>query len=206
MSKSNTVTINVNAGGNTVLVSRSFHSDFAAENSPDEVAAYAKTGSLTTRTLDTTGIITSTAHGIDALSVISIFWDGGYRVDVDADSVDANTISFSGGAGDNLPIEDTVCYVSVRLQVDTLFDGANLSLLCLSADQSFLVSVLNSVDTSVINAERNSGDAYLWYSESGDNPLSAVSEVAAVNFYNRSLTTDANVSAIYSYDNTLDQV
>jgi len=205
MSKANTVTININAGGNTAVASSSFNSDFAAENSPDEVAAFALTGSLTTRTSATAGIVTSASHTITGL-VICVFWTGGYRVDVDVDSSDTNTITFSGGSGDDLPDEDTAVYVSERLQVDTLLNGANLSLLCLKADQSFLVSVLDSSDVSQLDTERNAGDAYLWYSGAGDNPLVAITDIAKINFYNRSLTTDANVSAIYAYDNTLDQI
>lgn len=72
----------------------------------------AKTGGLTTRTNDTDGTVTITAHGYANADVVDLFWSGGSRLGVAVSNVAANTFDISGGTGDNLPVVDTAVMTS----------------------------------------------------------------------------------------------
>jgi hypothetical protein len=69
-----------------------------------------KTGTLTTRTSDTAGVLTlGSGHGIEAADTFDVTWNSlaNRRLTVTADSVDATTVTFSGGSGDVLPSTST---------------------------------------------------------------------------------------------------
>ena len=62
-----------------------------------------QTGTLTTRSSNTAGVITTPyAHSI-ASGNVDVFWDGGYRLG-GISSTGTLTITFSGGSGDDLPV------------------------------------------------------------------------------------------------------
>ncbi len=92
-------------------------------------------GSLTTRTDNTTGVITTTAalHGAVVGEKLDLTWSGGARTDVVVSAITANTITFSGGAGTNLPVQGTaITAVKHYKTVQNVFgfkteDGAQLS-------------------------------------------------------------------------------
>lgn len=199
------ITTNVNFGGSTGTFSRSLTVDAVGNNVPNEVAPVAIAGTLSTRTTAASGVFTSTLHGIAQGEVVSIFWGSSYRCDVDVDLSDDNTITFSGGSGDDLPTEGDSISVSVRLQIDTPLAGTNLEALCVGGSQDIIFSVLNDAEASVLNQSVDSGDAYLWNTGSGNNPLSG-NTIEVINFYNRSASTTSTVFARYAVDNTLDQV
>lgn len=203
MSKQISIITNVNIGENTTTVQKSFACDSATENSPDETAPVAKVGALSTRTSHTAGVFTKTAHGILDTATIAVFWNGGYRVNVDIDSVTDNTITFSGGTGDNLPAESGAVSVSKMLQVDVPFVGDNLAAICIKGSQDIIASIIDD-SGSILDADLDANDAYLWSIGSGVNPVAGDTAIA-VNFYNKSLVA-ADVSVIYGVNNTLDQV
>ena len=205
MSKLITVVTNVNIGGNVTTISKSFNCDAADENAPNETAPAAKVGALTTRTSDTAGVFTKLTHGVLDTETIAIFWTGGARYDVDIDSVTGDTITFSGGNGDNLPADESAVSVSQMLQLDVPVNGTNLQALCLQADQDFIASVVDASGDSVLMAERDANDAFLWYDGNGDNPVTGHTDIVAVNFYNKSATA-ASVKALHGKNNTLSQV
>ena len=205
MSKQISVITNVNFGGNTAIIQKSFNCDAADENNPNETAPAAKVGVLSTRTSATAGVFTKTTHGILDTATVALFWTGGKRYNVNVDSVTSDTITFSGGSGDNLPTEAAAISIAQMIQLDTPFNGSNLQAICLIADQNFIVSVVDSTGADLLIAERAANDAYLWTDGSGDNPLTGHADVAAVNFYNKSATA-AVVKAIYAKNNTLNQV
>jgi len=83
----------------------------------------AQTGTLTTRTDDDTGIATlSTGHGIETADVVDVYWSGGVRYGMDA-TVSVNEITIDGGAGDNLPVQDTAVTVVEQTAIEVNFDG-----------------------------------------------------------------------------------
>lgn len=81
-------------------------------------------GSLTTRTDDDTGVVTlSTGHGIETADVVDVYWSGGMRYGMTA-TVSGVEITVDGGAGDNLPAEDTAITAVVEQTTwEINFDG-----------------------------------------------------------------------------------
>lgn len=79
----------------------------------------AKTGSLTTRTDNTTGTLTMAGgHGITTAAKIDLYWTNadltrGSRRGVVVGTVSTNSVPISGGSGDNLPLAN----VAVTAQV-----------------------------------------------------------------------------------------
>ncbi len=70
--------------------------------------AAAKTGTLSTRTDNTSGTITgASGHGVTTGAVLDVYWDAGQRVGVTVGTVSGNSIPISSGTGDNLPVADT---------------------------------------------------------------------------------------------------
>jgi len=83
-------------------------------------------GQLTTRTNDTDGVITMTAsHGLITGDVVDVYWSGGMRYGCAA-SVATNALTLSGGAGDNLPAQDTAVVVAKQIEVNLNFDGDDM--------------------------------------------------------------------------------
>lgn len=94
----------------------------------------AKAGSLSTRTDNDTGIITSAAHGYVDTDTVDVFWSGGARYDMDVTAVGANTISINLGNGDNLPAQDTAVVVCKQTTINVAIDGDALKILGLSLE------------------------------------------------------------------------
>lgn len=68
------------------------------------------TGTLSTRTSDTAGVLTvAEGHGIVAGDVIDVYWDGGHATSGTVTDADDTTITFESATGDVLPIEDADC-------------------------------------------------------------------------------------------------
>lgn len=100
----------------------SFISSLAVEKPLAAIAA-AQVGTLSTRTDNDTGIATlSTGHGIETLDVVDVYWSGGVRYGMDA-TVSGNAVTVDGGAGDNLPVQDTAVTVVVQTAIEVNFDG-----------------------------------------------------------------------------------
>lgn len=65
-------------------------------------------GYLSTRTNDTSGVITTLyPHDLDNLDSMYLYWEGGYRLSTDVSSVGVSTITFNSGNGDVLPAVGT---------------------------------------------------------------------------------------------------
>lgn len=90
----------------------------------------AKTGSLTTRTNDTSGELTMTAgHGITTGQVIDVYWAGGVRYGVTVGTVATNVVPISSGSGDNLPTEATAITAVVQKAINLFVDGDEVEIL-----------------------------------------------------------------------------
>ena len=89
-----------------------------------------KSGTLTTRTDDNTGIVTvASGHGITASDTVDVYWAAGRRYGVDVTATDATTISIDLGAGDNLPAASTAVVVVKQVVVNKAIDGDNVEII-----------------------------------------------------------------------------
>lgn len=97
-----------------------------------------KAGTLSTRTNNTDGTVTTTAggHGISTADIVDLYWVGGARRGVVVGTVSGNAIPISGGAGDNLPIATTAVTICSRTQVTVALTGSNQTFLALSTPAS----------------------------------------------------------------------
>jgi hypothetical protein len=94
-----------------------------------------KSGTLTTRTDDNTGVVTvASGHGITASDTVDVYWSTGRRYGVDVTATDATTISIDLGSGDNLPASSTAVVVCKQVVVNKAIDGDALSILGLLID------------------------------------------------------------------------
>jgi hypothetical protein len=148
----------------------------------------ALTGSLTTRSTNTTGIITTDAnHGLAGTERLGVFWTGGRAYQVSITGHTANTITISCAAGDNLPAQDTAVNVSVCQEVTGLsFAGSSLAQLLITSTQPGLVELFSSGPTSRLAVDLLSvNDYYNWPSYSGQSaPFSQT--IITADFYNNS--------------------
>lgn len=114
---SDTLTVNnrVSADGRTYRQARTVTADGKVTKSPTLAAA--KTGTLTTRTDDNTGVVTGlTGHGVATSDLVDVYWTGGCRYGMAA-TVSGNAITLDGGAGDNLPVVNTaVTFMEPQLE------------------------------------------------------------------------------------------
>jgi len=121
----------------------------------------AEAGTLSTRTTDTTGVLTITDTTLEIGDVIDIYWDGGRCYDVDVDNVVGNDVTFSGGAGDVLPAVDTAITAAEQVVIDTDFDGAVLVAIGALANArghlSFQQSAVTELSVDLVQSE-----AWFW--------------------------------------------
>lgn len=89
-----------------------------------------KSGTLTTRTDDNTGIVTvASGHGITGSDTVDVYWAAGRRYGVDVTATDATTISIDLGAGDNLPTASTAVVIVKQVVVNKAIDGDNVAII-----------------------------------------------------------------------------
>lgn len=140
----------------------------------------AKAGSLTTRTDNTTGTLTmASGHGITTAAKLDIYWADpttGNRLsrrNVTVGTVATNSVPFSGGLGDNLPVASTPITAQVPTIVDMRFDGDDLVVMVVTADAIATVVFTaddNAEDYAVVTTA--SGQVQEWYDGNGiANPL-----------------------------------
>jgi hypothetical protein len=100
----------------------------ADTNNPFEVTIpAAKAGTLTTRTDNDTGVVTSVAHGILDTDNIDLYDADGIiiRKDMDVTAVTADTISINAGSGSNLPVLTTAVKVAKQKIISPVFFDAS---------------------------------------------------------------------------------
>ena len=89
-----------------------------------------KSGTLTTRTDDDTGVVTvASGHGITASDTVDVYWSGGRRYGVDVTATAATTIDIDLGSGDNLPAASTAVVVVKQVVVNKAIDGDNVEII-----------------------------------------------------------------------------
>jgi hypothetical protein len=76
----------------------------------------AKSGTLSTRTDDNTGVLTvASGHGITDADTVDVYWAGGVRYGMDVTATTSTTISVNLGDGDNLPSQSTAITVATQV-------------------------------------------------------------------------------------------
>lgn len=168
----------------------------------DAAANLAKSGTLSTRTTDTTGMLTlATGHGIQTGDIIDVYWTGGRRYDVVVGTVVGDSVPISLGAGDVLPAQDDPVTAAKQQEIDTDFDGDKLvaigSLLGQRGHLSFFNGSTNELALDLVAGE-------LWHWMNGGtatNPL-AGKTITHIEF-TQATATAATFKLGILYDSTV---
>jgi len=152
-----------------------------------------KSGTLTTRTDNDTGVITvASGHGITDTDTVGVYWDGGSRYGVDVTATSSTTISIDAGSGTNLPTASTAVTVALQSSHAVAFAGDSLEVIAIGCPRRCSVEFLNSSPTSLLRYDIPTSEGRLWVKTTDvTNPL-ASGTVATVKASNGS-TTEATL-------------
>lgn len=132
-----------------------------------------KTGTLSTRTDDDTGVLTvASGHGITDADTVSVFWDGGYRYGLVVTATTATTISINIGAGTVLPIATTAITVGKEEEHALAVTGDSLTVFAVDCDLRASAHFRDSIDASLLAYDLLTDEGRLWMKDLGfTNPL-----------------------------------
>lgn len=187
MSQQVAIQENFGLGGINFPASRTITGDEVHSVIVDVAAA--KPGVLTTRTDNDTGTLTmETGHGITTGALLDIYWEGGARRRVTVGTVSGLSVPFGAsavGAGDNLPVADTVIAAMVPIERQFPLINADLQLIAVKCDYTSQFTFMEADGTTedyAISLEPDPVDSIKvssWDADKGANPLTgtAIAEV-----------------------------
>lgn len=157
----------ITVDGKTIDTNRTVTAD--GKVTKDPTLAAAKSGTLSTRTDNDTGVATMTSgHGITN-GLVDVYWSGGSRAGMTA-TVATDDITIDGGVGDNLPAQGTALTLMVPQVEDFVVEYADLQVLTVSCVSPAQAVFLDSGASVVLRvAIDGSTDGYQW---DADHPLS----------------------------------
>lgn len=164
--------------------------------------AAAKAGTLTTRTSDTVGTLTMAGgHGITTGQRLDLFWDGGSRVGLLVGTVAVNSVPFTLGSGDNLPVQDTVITACVPTEQNFDVTGDNVTSIGCAIPLGGAVTFTDGSDVLIFSRTLTTAvPSYVWCDiDGGTNPL-AGGAVGKVYLSNASTATAQTVNTAVQYN------
>ena len=146
-----TITKNITIGGTSVsaTVTRSAEANITLEMA---LPAAKTGGTLSLRTDANNGTVTLAGHGRTGTPRINIFWSvGGVRGAAFGASgtVSGDDITFLTSEGDDLPVVDTAVTFAEQIEANIDFDGDDLALISVSADQIAHAQFADSADVTL---------------------------------------------------------
>ena len=169
-------------------------------NNPTDTIPAAIAGTLTTRTSDTAGVITVTAHAVTTGDKIGIFWTTGQRHYVTVDSTNATTITISAGAGDNLPADESAVTVSKPLELDALVDGDAITGIGVTSNKRNTAVFVDTADAIITAKTTAANQAWAWAANTGTTSEFVGKDMAKVLMYNGETTAATGALGI-GYEN-----
>lgn len=169
----------VNADGNAVTQNDTVE---GAESSKVQInLTQGLAGTLTTRTDDNTGVITSAAHGLTTSDFVSVFWTDGsgvekFRANMDITAVTTDTITVDLGQGDVLPAATTAVIVGKVASRVVDWDGTAAGLIgfvasCGARRGSITAQAIGTLadlaGTDCIKHLKTNSPGYSWFSTDG---------------------------------------
>lgn len=168
-----TVNNQVTVAGLVFNAQRSVESDGAVILSPTLPAAVS--GTLTTRTDNTTGTLTlASGHGVTTGARLDVYFGSGLRrYGVTVGTVSGNSVPISGGTGDNLPVLNAAVTAMVPVLENFPVAGADLKGLFFGCDSPAVAVIRKSGPATVVAlTATGSTGSYQWDAGSGvTNPF-----------------------------------
>lgn len=128
----------------------------------------AKTGSLTTRTDDDTGVITFGAgHGFEVNDLVDVYWAAGVRywmkvTDVTGNAVTVDDPGAAESGGDVLPAESTAMLGCERIESAVSFDGDDMSMFAAWMSKRGHFQFLDASNASLWASELKANELLPW--------------------------------------------
>lgn len=142
-----------------------------SETDADKHLTPATAGTLTTRTDNNTGVVTSTSHGLATNDKVDVYWSDGIRYDMDA-TVSGSAVTVDGGAGDNLPALSTAVFICKQTTINVDFDGDDVEVLAALCNVRGHLLFEESDGTDIAETELTAGESYSYTSETNaTNPF-----------------------------------
>lgn len=144
----------------------------------EDTLAAAKVGNLSTRTNNTDGTLTMNAgHGITTGVSLDIYWNvggvPGSRRGAVVGTVAGNSVPFTGGAGDNLPIATSPITAMIPVSFAMPFNGDNIVTIVGTCDYpcTIVFATVDNVERYAI-VTKLANQVLDWYANNGvTNPL-----------------------------------
>ena len=133
----------------------------------------AVSGTLTTRTSDSVGVVTVASHSITTSDKVAVFWSGGYRYNVAVSATSGTTISIgSGGSGDNLPAASTALTICKETTLSFSHVGNDIKGMVVHSPQRMSMNVRDTVPASQVAVDVPANEGWFWISNAtGTNPF-----------------------------------
>jgi hypothetical protein len=194
-----TATINVSASVAGLSIQSSITRTATGNGGQEVSVAAAKTGTLSTRTDDNTGVVTLAAdHGIVSADVVDVYWSGGLRYGMTA-TVVSNDATLDGGAGTALPAQGTAVTVCKQTTLDCDFDGDKLEAIVVSANKRCSV-VFEDSTNAVLKALEIVNEPWTWAADTGIAAQITGNPVDEVKVSNGDSTAAAAIKIAYIYN------
>jgi hypothetical protein len=179
----------------------------------------AKSGTLTTRTDNSTGTLTmASGHGIATGNKLDIFWTtttgtgstlktfNWSRLNMTVGTVSGNSVPVSGGTGDNLPVAASELTAMVPAKEDFSAVGNNVTHIVLSAPVNSGITFFAADGTTVVATFQMKKDAgtpsnwtYFWDSNYGTSPIAGAT-LGKVGFSQSKVDAVATLYAAVFYN------
>lgn len=134
-----------------------------------------KAAVLTTKTNTTEGVITAPLHGYTDANTLDVFWIAatgivaGARYGCVIASYDANTLTISGGTGDDLPLQAAALVICAEAQYSCPIDGDQMSMFAVKCTARANVTFLTAVPGTLKNIKLAANEAYVWVGGTNDS-------------------------------------
>jgi hypothetical protein len=160
-------------------------------------------GTLSTRTTDVEGVITTTAaHDITIADFITIFSDGAVAYYGNVSDVDTNEITFAAALGDVLPLENAAVIAGAEVTINTDFDGDDVAIIAAQCPARAQLQFIDTLPSEALEKELLAGAAWFWVSGMGwTNPL-AGDPVDYIRAAQADINSTKNVQIGILYDST----
>lgn len=200
-------TVGISGGGMSVSKSYSITADSIA--SYEVTLPVGKTGELTTRTDDNTGVATmDSGHGLATSDVVDVYWSGGVRYGMTA-TVAGDAVTLDGGAGDVLPATSTDVVVTEQVVINANIDGDEVEFIAVSLEYTDPSSTAvghadfqESDDTQVAHLDLTANQPYIVNVNGGaTNPFTG-DPIAQIKASNGSSSEAATFKVLVLSDST----
>lgn len=165
-----TIQFNQSMGAGGVSASGAIQATVTTQVGVDPTLPAGQQGTLTTRSSNTAGVITLDAAAVPTVTdadLVSLFWADGHRYGMTVSLVGADTVTFTGGSGDNLPATTTVVIVAKEITIDLAgVIGNEVEMFCVSCVSNCHFHIHDNVGTGnliLIPCYLKAGQSQGWF-------------------------------------------